>query len=128
MPRLEPVEPKRATMRITDLHLRTIIGINGWERTHRQDVVINVSMEFDPSTAIRTGALSDTLDYRRVKRHIIECVEQSEFGLLEQLTHAVLEAVMSQQRVLAATVRIDKPHALHFARSASVEMSAERNG
>ena len=126
MPPMNPVRLTRATIHITDLRLQTIIGINDWERTQRQDVVINATMDFDPSAVVATGELNDTLDYRTIKRRIVELVEHSDYGLLEQLTHAVVQMIMSEKRIISTTVRVDKPTALRLARSVSVEMSAER--
>jgi len=123
---MNPVRLTRATIHITDLRLQTIIGINDWERTQRQDVVINATMDFDPSAVVATGELNDTLDYRTIKRRIVELVEHSDYGLLEQLTHAVVQMIMSEKRIISTTVRVDKPTALRLARSVSVEMSAER--
>ena len=116
----------RATVRITDLALRTIIGFNEWERKKRQDIVVNLSFDFDPRPAIASDAVADTVDYKQVKRSIIELVESSEFLLVEKLAHAILSCVIARPRVLSATVRVDKPHALRFATSVSVEMSSEK--
>ncbi len=117
----------RATIRITDLMLRTVIGINDWERSKQQDIVINLALEFDPSEAVRSDRIEDTVDYKKVKRRVISLVERSKFGLVEKLAHAVLCEALKERTVLAATVRIDKPHALRFAQSVSVEMRAERD-
>ena len=46
--------------------------------------------------------------------------------LLEALAGRILKLIMKDPKVLSATVRVDKPHALRFAKSVSVEMSAER--
>lgn len=118
--------PARTTLQITNLSLRTIIGFNDWEREKKQDIVINVSMEFNPSEAILNDDVDKTLDYKKIKRNIIDLVENSSFFLLEKLTHAILETVMADPVVLSSKVRVDKPHALRFAESVSVEMSAER--
>jgi FolB domain-containing protein len=114
-----------ATIRIVDLALRTIIGFRNWERVHRQDVVVNVSMRVDVGRAVRTDRVEDTVDYKLVKDRIATLVEESSFSLLERLAHAILESVMSHAGVLAATVRVDKPGALRYAKSVSVELSAE---
>ena len=53
----------RATIRIHDLALRTVVGINAWERTRPQDVVINLSMTLTPpgrSAATRSPTHSTT--------------------------------------------------------------------
>lgn len=115
-----------AKIRITDLHLRTIIGTNDWERDHKQDIIINISLEFDAAAAAKSDRLSDTVDYKKITKSIIRFVEKSRFQLLEKLTAQVLRIVMEDKRVISASVRIDKPNALRFAKSVSLELQAER--
>ena len=115
-----------ATIRITDLSLRTIIGTNDWERTNKQDIIINVVIEYDSQKAAQSDNIKDAVDYKVITKKIIKEVESSQYGLLEKLTEAILKIVMEDQKVRAATVRIDKPFALRFARSVSVELSAKR--
>lgn len=117
---------KRATIRITDLHLRTIIGIYDWERETLQDILINITLEFDAAKAIQTDNVKDTVDYKAITKKIIAFVEKSQSYLLEKLTEEVLKIVMKDTKVLTATVRIDKPQALRFAKSVSVERHATR--
>ena len=40
-------------IKIENLRLRTIIGIYDWEKENRQDLVINVSIDFDGRKARR---------------------------------------------------------------------------
>ena len=115
-----------ATIRITDLSLRTIIGTNDWERTNKQDVVINVVFEYDAKKASKSDNIKDAVDYKIVTKKIIKEVETSQYGLLEKLTESVLKIVMEDSKVLSATVQIAKPFALRFAKSVSVELSAKR--
>lgn len=126
MPRKRMIPVSRATIHITDLSLRTIVGVNDWERKKPQDVVINIAIEFDPSDAVKSDRLEDTVDYKRVKRRVISLVEKSRFGLIERMAYEILREILSHNRVVAATVRVDKPQALRFTRSVSVEMHAER--
>ena len=113
-----------ATIRITNLRLRTIIGIYEWERKHKQDIVINVTIEFDATKASKSDNIDDTIDYKAITKNIIKEVEASEFFLLERLTDMVLQITMKHPQVVKATVRIDKPVALRFADSVSMELSA----
>ena len=112
--------------RITNLRLETIIGCNDWERSRKQKVIINIEMEFDSSKAIASDELRETLDYRSIKKKIITGVTTSTFNLLESLTAHVLEIIMEHERVMAATVTIDKPKALRYADSVSITLSATR--
>jgi len=113
-------------IRIKNLRLRTVVGINEWEREAPQDVIINVEMEFDGSLVARTDRLQDTIDYKTVKRRIIDVVEDSSFYLLDKLANRILETVMEEEKVQRAIVEVDKPHALRFADSVSVTCSAQK--
>jgi len=115
-----------ARIKIKNLALRTVIGLNEWERGKRQDVLINVEMEFEEKEAVGSDKVDHTVDYKTITKNIISGVESSEFYLLESLADYVLKIVMKDPRVLAATVEVDKPHSLRFAESVSVVVSAKR--
>ena len=120
------IKKSPAIIRITNLALQTIIGVNEWERNRKQNIIINIELSFDPAMAILSDDLKDTLDYRGIKRQIVEEVNHSSFCLLEKLTDYLLDILMSYEKVLAAKIKIDKPHALRYADSVSVERSAQR--
>ena len=111
---------------IENLRLRTIIGINGWERETKQDVVINVELELAPGTVFTRDAIDETVDYKSLNKRIIAEVERSSFFLVEKLCDHLLMMVMEDSRVQCARVRVAKPTALRFTDSVSVECSAER--
>jgi D-erythro-7,8-dihydroneopterin triphosphate epimerase len=116
-----------ATIRITNLKLRTIIGINEWERDTKQDVVINVSLEFDATSAAKSDDIKDTVDYKAITKKIIKLVEESEFFLLETLADRIMAIALGDPKVQEAAVRVDKPQALRFSDSVSVELHRQRN-
>jgi len=115
-----------ATIRITNLSLRAIIGIHDWERKHKQDIIINVTIDFDETHAAQSDNIDDTVDYKTITKNIIKFAENSECYLLEKLTDQILNIVMENQKIDAATVQIDKPHALRFAESVSMELHRKR--
>ncbi len=111
---------------IKNLRLRTIVGVDAPERERPQDVIVNVTMDFDGSKAALSDDVGDTVDYEAVKRRITTEVEGADFHLLERLAHRILEVVMDDPKVQRATVEVDKPQALRFADSVSVSCSGER--
>lgn len=113
-------------IRIKNLRLRTIIGIEGWERRKKQDVVLNIRVEFNGSQAAATDRIDDSVDYKKITKKIIRLVEDSEFFLLEKLVSCVADAILNDERVQRVWVEIDKPHALRFADSVSMEVTVER--
>ncbi len=113
-------------IRIKDLRLRTIIGFKEWEREKKQDITINLAIETKAERAVETDDIADTIDYKVITKKIIDGVEKSDFNLLEKLAGFILDIVMTDERVDRCTIEIDKPHALRFARSTSVELTRER--
>lgn len=119
-------EDTEACIRIKDLRLRTHVGIKDEEIRNKQDVLLNITIRFDARDAIHSTEIEDTLNYRSICKEIIDFVEGNQFLLLERMTHEVLALIMEHQEVRFAEVEIDKPHALRFAESVSIALSAER--
>jgi len=115
-----------AVIRINDLKARTLIGAHSWERVNKQELFINITIEYDASKACLSDKLKDALNYESVAARAIKTIEHSRCALLERLTGKLLAGIMSDRRVRAAYVRIDKPQALPDARYVSFELSAER--
>ena len=111
-----------AVIRISNLRLRTIVGTMEWERSTKQDVVLNIELWFDHSNAALSDDIADTVDYKSLKLKLIDVVENSNFRLLESLADAALEICLSEPLAEKAVVRVDKPRALRFADSVSVEV------
>jgi FolB domain-containing protein len=107
---------------ITDLLLQCIIGVNEWERTQKQAVVINVTLYTNLSKPCRTDNLEDSVDYKEVKAKIIAMVEKSSFNLIERLADEIARICLAHTAVRAVRVRVDKPGALRFAKSVGVEI------
>ena len=115
-----------AKIYITNLLLRTIIGTHDWERKKKQDVIINITLEYNSQQSRKLDSLTAAVDYRTLTKKIIEQVESSQFFLLERLVDFILKLVMEYPKVKQAIVRVDKPHALRFARSVAVELTSKR--
>ncbi|MCE5185140.1 MAG: dihydroneopterin aldolase [Planctomycetaceae bacterium] len=106
---------------ITDLRVSCIIGLNDWERTTKQDVVINICLYADLSKAAQSDNIADSIDYRQIKKRVVEEVQQSSFKLIEALANAVVRICLSHAAVQAVRVKVEKPGALRYARTVGVE-------
>ncbi len=111
-----------ATIRITNLRLRTYIGFNPEEREKQQDVVINIQIRYPADKASSSDQVSDALNYKFITKKVIQHVEEGRFLLLEKLVADVLEISSEHEWVNYAAVTIDKPHALRFADSVSLTL------
>ncbi len=112
---------------IADLQARCIVGTNEDERREKQDVTLNLSLFADLRKAGTSDRFEDTVDYRALKKRILQLVDNSHYFLLEALAEAVACLCLTVPRVRKVQVRVDKPSALRFARSVAVEIERERS-
>lgn len=115
-----------ATIRVTDLRLRTFIGFNPDERAKQQDVVINIEIRHRIDAAAFDDEVDAALNYKNITKAVIAHVEDGRFLLLERLTHDLLTICSTDPAVMSARVTVDKPHALRFADSVSVTLEFDK--
>ncbi|MCY1721741.1 dihydroneopterin aldolase [Prolixibacteraceae bacterium Z1-6] len=116
-----------ARIRVKNLLIRTYIGFNPDELINKQDVIINLELETEiPHSALEVDEPLDILDYKTITKKVITFVQEGRFKLLEALTKNILDIIMEDERISWARVEVDKPHALRFAESVSLEMEASR--
>ena len=115
-------------IRVKDLSLRTFIGFKPHEKKYKQDVIIHHEVEVGTSMVESNDDYETEgfYDYRNMSKTVTKLVEESRYDLLEALTRRVLDEIMSNPLVRRARVEIEKPHALRYSRTVSVEMSAEK--
>lgn len=111
-----------ATIRITNLRLRTFIGFNPEEQEKQQDIVINAEIHYPASKMCLSDSVDDALNYKTIAKKIISHVEDGRFLLLEKLVSDVLAICSEHDWVNFTRVTIDKPHALRFADSVSLTL------
>jgi D-erythro-7,8-dihydroneopterin triphosphate epimerase len=115
-----------AQIHIKNLRLRTYIGFNESEKQNKQDVVINAWIHYPASQAYDTDNVNNALNYRTICKEMIAHTESNRFLLLEKLTADLLALCMTSNHVTFAKVEVAKPHALRFADSVSLTLSATR--
>jgi len=116
------MQPRHATITITNLRLRTYIGFNPEERDKQQDVVINIEIRYAIPPAALNDVVDQALNYKIITKQVIRHVEQGRFLLLEKLVADVLEICTAHPDVITARVTINKPHALRFADSVALTL------
>jgi dihydroneopterin aldolase/D-erythro-7,8-dihydroneopterin triphosphate epimerase len=113
---------------IRDLLVRCILGIYPDERREKQDVIVNITLYADLRKACLSDDIDDTVDYKTIKKNVLQLVQQSEYFLVERLVERIAELALETAAVQRVDVSVDKPGALRFARSVAVEISRFREG
>ena len=93
-------------IRICDLRVRCILGINQDERHEKQDVVINLTIHADLRTAGKSDQLEDTVDYRALKKRILVMVEGSRYRLVEALAAGLALQFFGAPALVVTPVRL----------------------
>lgn len=116
-----------AIIRVKDLLISTFIGFNPEELVNKQNVVINFEIETDiPEEVLISDEPIGIYDYKVITKQVISLVQDGNFKLLEVLVKRILDLIMENKKVKWARVEVDKPQALRFAASVSIEMEAKR--
>jgi D-erythro-7,8-dihydroneopterin triphosphate epimerase len=115
-----------AIIRVKKLLIRTFIGFNPEELRNKQDVLINMTIRADVNEAIRNDDVSESYNYKTITKKVIKLVQEGEFKMLENLTQQILDLILKNPQVEWAKVEVDKPHALRFAESVSIELESDR--
>lgn len=111
---------------IRELAARCTLGVSEEERRAKQDVVLTIALHADVRRAAASDVFDETIDYRAIKKRILNYVEGSSFHLLEALAEGVARVCVEDPGVLAVDVTVDKPGALRFAKSVAVELSRRK--
>ncbi len=114
------------TLTIKGLRARCILGISEEERRDKQEVEVTLALGVDLHLPGRSDRFEDTVDYRAIKKRVLEAVENSQFRLVEALAQAVADLCLEYPPVQQVTVEVEKPSALRFARSVSAEITRSR--
>ena len=74
-----------ATINVKNLRLRTYIGFNPEEKEKKQDVVVNIEINYALHDAVLDDQLDNALDYKGITKEVIDHVESGRFLLLENI-------------------------------------------
>ena len=115
-------EPSLDQILIRDLQFRCVVGIDPEERRDKQDITAQITLDVDLRRAGRTDAIEDTVDYRDLKKDVLQMAENSQFQLIEALAESIASICLTRDRVARAEVIVEKPGALRFARAVAVRI------
>jgi len=111
---------------ITGLSVETLIGVYDWERERLTELVLDIELEANLTTAMQSDDVADTIDYAKVAECISEVGKNSRFELLEAFGAEVMNAVLARFAISAINVKIIKPNILPNAQIVAVALRQER--
>lgn len=107
---------------IERLELMGSIGVYEHEHRDRQPVVISLHLGVTDLYNGASDKLVDVYDYDIAIRAIRETVDAGHYNLIETLAETIAALVLTDERVISARVRIEKPAVLTACRSIGIEI------
>jgi FolB domain-containing protein len=112
---------------IHDLLVRGIIGINDWERTRAQDILINITLFTDTRRAAESDSIVDCVNYSTMSKKIQAHAESAGRLTVEALANDLARLCLEEKTVQKVILRVEKPGAVRFAKSVGVEIERSRD-
>ena len=112
---------------IKGLKVDTVIGIYDWEREIRQEVVLDIEMSSDISTAASTDHIDQALNYKDICKRLCSFVSDSEFQLVETLAEEICQIIIKEFGVQWVKLKLNKGEAITGAEGVGVIIERTRN-
>lgn len=114
------------TVIIEGLKVAATIGVYEWEQQIKQQLVIDLYLDWDCAAAGATDALADALDYAAVSDAVTALVSREPRQLIERVATEICTLVLTQFAVTQVTVKVAKPGAVPTAQSVAVQLTRSR--
>ena len=105
---------------IDGLRADAIIGVYDWERSIRQQLVLDLELAADTRRAASGDRIEDAVDYAAISARLIACIESSEFQLIETLAEQLAAILLEEFAIPWLRLRLAKPGAVAQARAVGV--------
>ena len=113
---------------VRNLLVQAEIGVHGHEKRRRQAVRINMDLTVKESSRPLDDRLRNVVDYETLVEGVRTVIEAGHINLVETLAEQIAGLALSDGRVLAARVRIEKLQVMKDAESVGVEIERRRSG
>jgi 7,8-dihydroneopterin aldolase/epimerase/oxygenase len=107
---------------VHDLEIMASVGIFEVEKRYEQRIVVSIDLDVVDTYDGLSEQITDVLDYSRVVHGVEQLVQSTHFKLIETLAERIAAQCLADIRVLAATVRIEKPDIMPGCRSVGIEI------
>ena len=97
------------TIFISELKVKTKLGVPAWERMVAQTIILDIEIGYDLSAAGKSDAVADTIDYGAVVARIHDTLKENSFQLVEALAEYVCQLIFKEFSALSVKIKVAKP-------------------
>lgn len=109
---------------VRDLELQTLIGIYDHEKQRPQRIIVNIDLSVQEGSG--DDDIGHVVSYEIVVKKVEAIIAAGHINLVETLCEKIAESCLTDKRVVAARVRVEKPDIIPNARSVGVEIERTR--
>lgn len=111
---------------IRQLNLETVIGVYEWEKSIKQQLIIDLDMAWDNRLAGTTDNYQHALCYETVSNRIVALVKEKPVELIETVAEMIASCLLNEFDIQWVKVTVMKPTAVKNAASVGVEIERSR--
>jgi 7,8-dihydroneopterin aldolase/epimerase/oxygenase len=111
---------------VRDLEIIALLGVHQHEKAKAQRIIVNIDLSVREGASNIEDDIRNVVSYEVVVRRVERIVAQGHVHLVETLAERIAAACLSDERVTAARIRIEKPDVIPNARSVGVEIERIR--
>jgi 7,8-dihydroneopterin aldolase/epimerase/oxygenase len=97
------------TIFISELKVKTKLGVPEWERMVPQTIVLDIEIGYDLTKACKSDAIADTIDYGAVVARIRDTLTEHSFQLVEALAEHLCQLILKEFGALSVKIKVAKP-------------------
>ncbi len=109
---------------VRDLDTQALIGIYDSEKVKPQRIIINIDLSVTEGSG--DDDISHVVSYEIVVKKVEAIIAEGHINLVETLCEKIAASCLTDRRVVAARVRVEKPDIIANARSVGVEIERSR--
>lgn len=109
---------------VRDLELQAVLGIYDQEKTTPQRIIVNIDLSVQEGSG--DDDISHVVSYEIVVKKVEAIIADGHLNLVETLCERIAQSCLTDRRVMAARVRVEKPDIIPTARSVGVEIERTR--
>jgi 7,8-dihydroneopterin aldolase/epimerase/oxygenase len=111
---------------VRDLECMALIGIYDTEKIKAQRIIVNIDLSVKEIEGPMTDEISHVVSYEIIAKKVETIIAEGHINLVETLCEKIAQSCLTDRRVLAARVRVEKPDIIPNARSVGVEIERGR--
>jgi dihydroneopterin aldolase len=113
------------TIFISELKVKTKLGVPAWERSIAQTVILDIEIGYDLTKACKSDAIADTIDYGAVAARIHHTLNEHSFQLVEALAEHVCQLIFKEFGALSVKIKVSKPGILPGLKALGITIQRE---